>query len=247
MVLTFHAKKGGVGKTTLSANCAYLAASMGRKTVLVDADPQGNSSYWLTDGAHNYELADLMMEDKDVKFSDVLVQLGDKFWLLPTNSAGRLKDYAEQRLFREPHAFDDLNDVLLGMGMEVVIYDLGPGMSQLERCVIAGCGEVVFPALGESFSVAGVEQGAAEIRNINKSFRRDVRFRRLVVNMLNKSYRRHTQSLAKYKELDFEVYEVPQDAKVGESQFMHQTLPAYYPKSKALPELERLTAAIVGG
>jgi len=40
--------KGGSGKTTLSTNLATWLAQRGQTTVLVDADPQGSASYWLT-------------------------------------------------------------------------------------------------------------------------------------------------------------------------------------------------------
>lgn len=40
--------KGGSGKTSVSTNLAAWLAQRGQTTVLVDADPQGSSSYWLS-------------------------------------------------------------------------------------------------------------------------------------------------------------------------------------------------------
>lgn len=39
--------KGGAGKTTVSTNLATWLAHRGERTVLIDADPQGSSSYWI--------------------------------------------------------------------------------------------------------------------------------------------------------------------------------------------------------
>ena len=39
--------KGGVGKTTISVNMAYLSAAAGARTLIWDLDPQGGTSYYL--------------------------------------------------------------------------------------------------------------------------------------------------------------------------------------------------------
>lgn len=45
-VITFASRKGGVGKSTLTAHMAAFAHTLGRRCLLIDADPQGSLTLW---------------------------------------------------------------------------------------------------------------------------------------------------------------------------------------------------------
>ena len=243
--VAFHVAKGGVGKTTLAGNTAYLASKT-RRVVLVDADPQGSATSWLVTTPCACELADVLKGEAELR--DALVRLSPTLELLPSRGlTGDLKNFAETALVRRPAVFDRLRRALAAHGAELVIYDLSPGLSLLERSVLMSVNEVVLPALAEYFSVDGINTAALLIEEINADWDRAVRADKLVVNAINRSFRRHVQAHADYRQLTrFDLFTVAQDAKVAESQFMHQPLPVYEAGSRAIPELQRLADALGG-
>jgi chromosome partitioning protein len=243
--IAFTIQKGGTGKTTLAGNTAFALAKKS-KTVLIDGDPQGNTSSWLLKEAPPHELADVLLGT--VALEQALVPLTPKLSILPTFGVdGSLQQFADTKMVSQPFVFDDLCDGIAKLDFDFAIFDLSPGMSLLERYVILAMDEVITPLTPEFFSLDGIQIFSNELRKINANYRRKVRHDRIVANMVNKSFRRHTAIYEQFTQLDFELFTVGQDAKLAESQLYHQSIFEYCPESKAVPEIEKLAKALREG
>ena len=244
-VVAFALQKGGVGKTSISGNVARLA-SKHRKTLLVDADPQGSLSSWLVSDPRltSWPTCSGARSRCGRRSSSSGRALG----LVPSfGLGGSLEDFAENALEKEPFVFEELGAEAGRLGYELVIYDAHPGKTRLERCVVIGSGEVISPLTPEYLSLDGVEIFKGFLAEVQKGFRRTVRHDRLVLNMVNASFRRHAIYQEKIRGLGFELFEVPQDSRIPEAQMVKKFLADYEPNARAIPELERLAAAISGG
>ena len=86
MIISVLNNKGGTGKTTTSVNMAASAALDGRKTLLIDLDPQGNATTGL-----GFEKATLTSAVYSVlsqmrRANEVLLETGvENLWILPSN------------------------------------------------------------------------------------------------------------------------------------------------------------------
>ena len=85
-VIAFVNQKGGVGKTTSSINLAASLGLLGKKTLLIDLDPQGNSTtgVGINKGEYKASAYELFVERASLK--DVVIKTDFKnLWLLPSS------------------------------------------------------------------------------------------------------------------------------------------------------------------
>ena len=239
----FSLQKGGVGKTSLAGNTGYIASKR-LKTLLIDSDPQGSLSSWLVEESAKWELADVLQGKASI--SEASVELRENLFILPTfGIGGELKSYSETSLEKEPFIFQDLNREAEKKGFNLVIYDLSPGLGRLERCVLMACSEVVTPLTPEYLSIDGIEIFNSFLRQIEKGFRVKVHHEKLVLNAINRSFRRHDIYVSQVKGLNgYRIFEISQTSKIPESQIIHQFLMEYDPENKVIPELDKLTGSL---
>ena len=91
-------QKGGVGKTTTCINLAACLGNKGKKTLIVDLDPQGNATTGLGFNKSEIEIStyDILINDESVK--DAIIETKFKnLYLLPSdlNLAGAELELAE--------------------------------------------------------------------------------------------------------------------------------------------------------
>jgi chromosome partitioning protein len=247
--IAFHLQKGGVGKTTLSVSTAWELANEGFRTVLIDCDPQGNSSSWLLEGRYEpeVELADVLLGDASV--ADAAVQIEERLWVIPTfGLTHTLTDYAKSGLAAEPFVIADLVDSL---DYDFAVLDMGPGLGNIEQAALVATDEVVLTMTPEYFSLDGLETWAERVRKIERGMRVKISYEKLVVNGLNESVGQMRDVHNDAKKAAREVYTIGTDPAFRKSQAEHLPVQRLSRKEAMKPEnreeLIRLTRRLSNG
>ncbi|MGH2558987.1 MAG: ParA family protein [Thermomicrobiales bacterium] len=156
-VLAFANQKGGVGKTTTAVNLGVILASLGYRTLLIDADPQGNATSSL-----GIEKADL-----DATTYDLLVDgLPVAEVAMPTDRAGLdlapstpALAGAEIELVGMPARERRLARALSRLeGYDFVLIDCPPSLGLLTVNALTAARYVVVPIQCEFLALEGVGQ-----------------------------------------------------------------------------------------
>lgn len=165
-ILAITNQKGGVGKTTTAVNLAASLASLGKRVLLVDLDPQGNAT--TASGAEKQGLSKTVYQlllGADVYSAVLLRSEAGGFDLLPANRelAGAEIELVEQkqREFRLKLALEKAAE-----NYDFILIDCPPALNLLTVNALTCAHAVLIPMQCEYFAIEGLADLVNTIKKI---------------------------------------------------------------------------------
>jgi chromosome partitioning protein len=155
-IIAIANQKGGVGKTTTALNLGTALAERGVHVLVVDADPQANSTSGLgiDPGRARLTVYELLTGDASVD-EVAMATVVPGLWVVPSKVAlaGAEIELAgmEQREFRLRRGLADLTD-----GFGYVLIDCPPSLGLLTLNALAAAHEMLIPMQSEFFALEGL-------------------------------------------------------------------------------------------
>ena len=175
-------QKGGVGKTTSAVNISAGLAIMGRRVLLVDIDPQGNSSSGFgVEAQSKKSVYDVLMGNATVKEARVKTKWCD---VLPTdnNLAGAEIELVatEGREYILKNALDQVREEY-----DYIFIDCPPSLALLTLNALVACDTVLVPMQCEYYALEGLSQLTHTIRTVKRSMNKNIDFEGILLTMYN--------------------------------------------------------------
>jgi chromosome partitioning protein len=179
-------QKGGVGKTTTNVNLAAYVAQKGFRVLVIDIDPQGNttSGFGVDKDSLENTTYDLLLSDAAITSTIISMENIENISIIPSNMdlAG-----ADIELASMPDRERILKKKLEAVAedFDYVFIDCPPSLGLLTINALTAAHSVIIPMQCEYYALEGISQLVKTINLVKKGLNKDLEIEGVVLTMFD--------------------------------------------------------------
>ena len=235
-IIAIANQKGGVGKTTTAISLSAALAGFNRRVLLLDMDPQGNSSrgYSIDITLISRSMYDVLVKDVDINkvVRKTMIKNVD---ILPANLKLASTDAEVSNKVAEPFFLLKNAIAKLHKVYDYIIIDCPPSLGLLNINSLVAANSVIIPVQCEYFAMEAVAQILSSISKIQGSYNHDLAIEGFLLTMYDPRTRLcvevTTQVRGLFKENTF-LTQIPRNISLPESSAKGMPITLYRPTSQ---------------
>ena len=246
-IIAIANQKGGVGKTTTAVNLSTIFAKKGKKTLMIDADPQGNATSGLgIDKEVELSTYDILINDTKMEEAIIDTEIKNlKICPSTINLAGAEVELvsAEEREFKLKKKLDEIKD-----NYDFIIIDCPPSLGLITLNSFTASDSVLIPVQCEFYALEGLGQLINTINIVKKVMNKKLEIEGAVLTMYDARTNLSNQVVKEVKDyFEDKVYKtvIPRNVKLSEAPSFGMPITVYDPRSKGAKCYEKLAKEIL--